>query len=206
VIGDSITCGYGNEGPNMDCHYSPDTENHSLSYSAVAARALAAELVTIAWSGKGIVYNYDTDTNDPLPALYDRTIPNEADSTWDFSVLPDAVLINLGTNDFSTDGDPSPELFHERYTAFLEHIRAKYADALILCTVGPMLSGDDLVAARSGIAAAVQARNDAGDQQVQAWELNIANDAPGCDWHPSVATHQAMADALVAKLTTELDW
>jgi lysophospholipase L1-like esterase len=206
IIGDSITCGYGNEGADTSCGYTPETENHYLSYAAVSARALDADLITVAWSGKGIVYNYDTDTNEPLPTLYDRTVPTEGDSQWDFSVVPEAVVINLGTNDFSTDGDPTPELFHDEYAAFLEHLRFRYPAAFILCTVGPMLSGADLDAARAGIAAAVQTRNDAGDASVEAWEMNIVNDSPACDWHPSIATHQLMADALVAKLREELGW
>jgi lysophospholipase L1-like esterase len=206
VIGDSITCGYGNEGANESCPFSPETENHNQSYAAVAARALEADLSTVAWSGKGIIYNYGEDTLEPLPELYDRAIPSETDSQWDFGFIPDAVVINLGTNDFSTDGDPSPELFRDSYATFLEHIRSKYPQASIFCTVGPMLGGDDLNAARAGIAAAVGVRNAAGDDHVEAWEMDIANDSPGCDWHPSIATHQAMADALTAKLREALDW
>jgi lysophospholipase L1-like esterase len=206
VIGDSISCGYGNEGETATCGFSADTENHYQTYGAIAARALDAEIVTIAWSGKGIVNNYGEDVADPLPALYDRTLPGDASSQWDFSVAPDAVVINLGTNDFSTDGDPSPELFRDSYIAFLEHLRAVYPQATLIGTVGPMLSGADLEAARAGIAAAVDARQAAGDAQVRVWELDIPNDSPGCDYHPDVNTHQAMATALVAELKAALSW
>jgi lysophospholipase L1-like esterase len=206
IIGDSITCGYGNEGDSAGCGFSADTENHYATYGAIAARTLDAELVTIAWSGKGIVYNYDTDTNDPLPALYDRALPTQNGSTWDFSWLPEAVVINLGTNDFSTDGDPTPELFRDEYTTFLAHLREVYAEAYILCTVGPLLGGTDLDAARAGIAAAVAARTSAGDAQLGVWEMNISNDDPGCDYHPGLATHEAMGNALVTELKTRLGW
>jgi hypothetical protein len=37
---------------------------------------------------------------------------------------------------------------------------------------------------------------------VEHWEMNISNDNPGCDYHPSIPTHQLMADALVQELTT----
>jgi lysophospholipase L1-like esterase len=206
VIGDSISCGYGNEGETATCSFSADTENHYQTYGAIAARSLDAEIVTIAWSGKGIVNNYGEDVTDPLPALYDRTLPGDASSQWDFSVAPDAVVINLGTNDFSTDGDPSPELFRDRYIAFLEHLRAVYPEATLIGTVGPMLSGADLDAARAGIAAAVAERQSAGDAQVRVWEIDIPNDSPGCDYHPDVNTHQAMATALVAELKDALGW
>ncbi len=206
LIGDSISCGYGNEGTSTSCGFSADTENHYATYGAIAARALNADLITVAWSGKGVVYNYDTDTVDPLPALYDRTLPTVADSLWDFSTPVDAVVINLGTNDFSTDDDPSPQLFQDRYVALLEHLRDVYPEAFILCTVGPLLSGSDLQAARDGIDAAIATRATAGDDALASWEMNISNDAPGCDWHPSLATHQAMADALVAELKKHLAW
>jgi lysophospholipase L1-like esterase len=206
IIGDSISCGYGNEGESASCGFSADTENHYMTYGAIAARALDAEVVTIAWSGKGIVYNYGDDTIDPLPVLYDRILPNTGGEDWDFSVQPDAVVINLGTNDFSTDNDPSPELFASEYEAFLEHLRGVYPDAFILCTVGNLLSGDDLNAARAGIVSAVQARSEAGDANVADWEMNVPNDNPGCDYHPSVPTHQLMADALVRELQSRLGW
>lgn len=206
IVGDSISCGYGNEGDSATCGFSAETENHYATYGAIAARALDAEVVTIAWSGKGVVYNYDTDTTDPLPALYDRSLPSDANSTWSFGTQPDAVVINLGTNDYSTEGDPSMELFQEHYVRLLERLRSHYPDAFILCTVGPLLNGADLAAARTGIDAAVDARTAAGDTRLASWEMNIGNDNPGCDYHPSVATHQAMADALVEQLRVHLDW
>lgn len=207
IVGDSISCGYGNEGDSAACSFSPDTENHYATYGAMAARTLAAEVVTIAWSGKGVVHNYDTDKVDPLPALYDRILPSRASgSIWTFPIEPHAVVINLGTNDFSTDDDPSPELFQARYVDFLAHLRDKYPNTFILCTVGPLLSGPDLEAARSGIAAAVATRRAAGETNLEVWEMNIGNENPGCDYHPSVSTHQLMADALVEQLRLNLGW
>ena len=110
VLGDSITCGYGDEGTDQSCNFSPETENHYLTYESIVARKLGAELSTIAWSGKGVIYNYGDDTNEPLPTLYGRTIPTE-DGDWTFAWQPDVVLINLGTNDVSTDNDPTEAQF-----------------------------------------------------------------------------------------------
>lgn len=206
IVGDSITCGYGNEGTTPSCGFSADTENHYLTYGALAARELEADVSTVAWSGKGIIYNYGEDTTDPLPSLYGRTLPGDAASEYDFAQIPDAVVINLGTNDFSTDGDPTAEAFEAAYSNLLSRIRDHYPDAFVLCTVGPLLSGEDLNAARAGISAAVAAREAQGDLRVKSWEMNLSNDAPGCDWHPSLGTHQAMATALVGELRAELGW
>jgi lysophospholipase L1-like esterase len=206
VIGDSISCGYGNEGADTSCTFSAETENHYLTYGAIAARALDAELTTVAWSGKGVVNNYDTDTNDPMPALYKRTLPDDANSRWDFSAKPHAVVINLGTNDFSTDGDPTTETFRDGYVDLVGQVREGAPDAFIVCTVGNMLTGADLDAARAGIHAAVDALRAAGDEKIAAWDMEVPNDDPGCDWHPKVATHELMAAALVAELKQQLKW
>lgn len=200
LIGDSVSTGYGNEGESPTCGFSADTQNHHATYGALAARALGAELSTIAWSGKGVVYNYDTDTVEPMPALYGRTLPAEPESSFDFSSEPDAVVINLGTNDYSTDGDPEESLFAAEYAALLGRVRAAYPAAFILCTVGPLLNGADLTAARAGIAAGVAAFEAAGGSNVRVWEMDVPNTDPGCDYHPGLATHQAMADALTAEL------
>jgi hypothetical protein len=211
VIGDSITCGYGNEGADMNCGFTPETENHYATYAALSARDVGADLVTVAWSGKGMVCNYGDDASscvDPLPDRYDLTLPDQPASVWDFSYQPHAVIINLGTNDFSTNDDPTQMEFEDAYAAFLEHLRSKYADAWILCTIGPMLSGSDLDAARTDIAGAVTQRTQAGDAKVKTFELTPQDgaDGYGCDWHPSLATHEKMATVLTAELKSTLGW
>jgi lysophospholipase L1-like esterase len=212
IVGDSITCGYGNEGADQYCGFTPDTENHYLTYGAIAARSLEAELVTVAWSGKGVVCNYgdaaDSCTN-PLPVYYDRVLPDRPDLEWDFaSYQPDAVVLNLGTNDFSTDVDPSQAEFEDAYRSFLEHIRSKYPTAYLLCTNGPMLTDPDLSTVRGYIDNVVQALNSAGDSRVGSFEITPQDgtNGYGCDWHPSLVTHQNMATELEAALRRALGW
>lgn len=75
-IGDSITCGYGDEGPNATCPYDvpirqalnengqledvkiPETQNIYLAYGSIAARRLGAQATTLCFSGKGVALNY----------------------------------------------------------------------------------------------------------------------------------------------------
>ncbi|MBN1605643.1 MAG: endo-1,4-beta-glucanase [Polyangiaceae bacterium] len=206
VVGDSISAGYGNEGPNTSCPFSADTENHYASYGAVLARALGAELQTVAWSGRGVVKNYNGEPGDPMPVLFERTLPEEQSSRWDFSRVPQAVVVNLGTNDFSTEPDPSADTFVAAYRALLERVRSVYPSAFVLCTVGPMLGGEDLSRARRGIADAVRQRRASGDDRVVAYEMQTPNPSPGCDWHPSTATHARMAEELGGELRRELGW
>ena len=103
------------------------------------ARSLSAEISTVAWSGKGIYYNYGVDRVEPLPTLYDRTISTDKSHLWNFSWQPEVVVINLGTNDYSGSPKPTPTQFTTAYQTFLEHLRSKYANAFILCVSGPML-------------------------------------------------------------------
>jgi len=114
------------------------------------------------------------------------------------------VLINLSTNDYSTASRPTDEAFVGAYVAFLGHLRSKYSQAFILCTVGPMLGGGALATARQNIATAIAARVDAGDTRVKAYELKATNASPGCDYHPSLTTHAAMAAELEAELRANL--
>ena len=206
VVGDSISCGYGNEGDSASCSFSADTENHYLTYGAVLARSFDAELSTVAWSGKGVVINYGGELSTTMPQLYERAIPTDSTSVWNFAWQPQAVIINLATNDYSTDNDPPDDEFIAGYVDLLETIRGRYSDAFILCTLGPLLSGTDLATARANIQQAVDLRREAGDENIATYELNADNPDPGCDWHPSIDTHAAMANELSAPIADALGW
>ncbi len=203
VIGDSISCGYGNEGI-PPCSFSAGTENHYLTYGAIAARALGAELSTVAWSGKGLLYNYGDDKSMPMPALYARAIPTE-DGTWDFAWQPDVVVINLGTNDFSTDGDPTSELFVSAYVSFLVQLREIYPESYLL-PVAPLLASSEAARVSGYIRSAVDQRHAAGDPKIGFADINIPATGSGCDGHPNVETHAQMAEQLVRELQSRLGW
>jgi lysophospholipase L1-like esterase len=208
IFGDSITAGYGNEGTSTDCPFSAETENHYLTYGALLARQFNAELSTVAWSGKGIVSNYGGDKSTFLPQMLDRAIPSSETSVWDYSLAAPAqlVIVNLGTNDYSTDNDPTTADFVAGYTAMLQTIRTRYPGAFILCTNGPLLSGEDLSTVRTNIQAAVDQLSSGGDSAIRAFELQPENPSPGCDWHPSLATHEAMAAELATPIQSFLGW
>ena len=203
IIGDSITCGYGNEGTDP-CNFSAKTENHYLTYGAVAARALGAELSTVAWSGKGVVNNYGDDVNEPMPQIYDRLLASDG-APWSFAWQPDVVVINLGTNDFSTDGDPPEGVFVPAYVQFLAHLRDVYPDAFILA-IAPSLWGAEADMVAGYLQSAVDQRHTAGDPDVAFADVNVDWIGSGCNGHPSVATHAAMGAELAQTLQTQLGW
>ncbi|MFK8000044.1 MAG: SGNH/GDSL hydrolase family protein [Polyangiales bacterium] len=204
VVGDSITAGYGVDGADRNCSFSAETENHFLTWGAIAARTLGAELSAVAWSGKGVVHNFGDDREQPMPTLYDRTIATEAGSEG--GVRPaDVVVINLGTNDYSTSGDPSEDEFVPEYVRLLEEVRVFHPDALIACTVGPPLGNADMARARSAIDAAMAIRREAGDAQLRWVDLDGFSDW-GCDSHPGDETQALLAEDLVTFLRAELGW
>jgi lysophospholipase L1-like esterase len=206
VVGDSISCGYGNEGTTPECRFSPATENHYASYGAVLARTLGAELSTVAWSGRGVVRNYAGSPGEHLGALYGRTLPESPASRWSQRESNDLVIVNLGTNDFSTEPDPDAGAFARGYVALLEQIRRNNPSAFVLCTIGPMLGGSDLERAQAAIAAAVKHRRAAGDARVAAHRMTTGNENPGCDWHPGIATHRRIAAELAVPVRAALGW
>jgi lysophospholipase L1-like esterase len=207
IVGDSITCGYGTLGKLADSDCFP-TESHWDTYGAVAARALGAELSTVATSGQGAYRNYGGDMMNTMPMVYDRTLTNAATPTWDFRVMPQAVMINLGTNDISNGkGDPGTP-FRDAYLGLVQNIRSKYPQALIVCLIGPLLSGSELDTIRAHISAVVAARRTAGDTNIEFFDQIAAqtSEKAACQYHPNPAENQLMADLLAAELRTRLHW
>jgi lysophospholipase L1-like esterase len=207
-IGDSITCGYGNEGTDQNQHFTTKNENASLAYGALTAKLLGADPVTIAWSGKGILRNYGGDTTETMGDIYSRILPYNSSLLWDDSKwIPHVVVINLCTNDFSI-GIPEREEFINAYASFADVIRSKFPDADIYCAVGPMLSGDNLTAAKDYINSIVTEKTASGDQKIHFIEfpVQLYENGFGEDWHPSLITHKLMADQLSAQIKADLGW
>ena len=210
VIGDSISAGYGNEAPNQQAKFSPQTQNAALSYGALAARALGAEYHCIAWSGK-LLWPHNT-----LTEVYDRVLPNQRDTIWNPAQTgwsPEVILINLGTNDFAGK-NPEEEGWVNAYIDFVTKLRTQHPQAMIYAAVGPMLSDPHSPSKNAlstirrylqRIAAHFQKQ---GDSRVQLIEFATqrGDDGFGADWHPSLKTHRIMADKLIQTLKNDLQW
>lgn len=207
IIGDSISCGFGNEGADEWCAFSPETENHYISYGAITGRNLGAAVDTIAVSGRGVVYNYGGNTVDPMPVLYERSLAFDETSRWHFSPSAvDAVIINLGTNDFTIQPNPSEAIFGGAYEALLKRVRANYPQAFILCLTPTLLAGEEQAEAGAYVQRAVDEFRAAGDTRIKAHTLKFVSTGWGCARHPSRATHAAMAEALTIELKALLGW
>lgn len=203
-IGDSITAGYGNEAKSAEEHYSPATSNAWLAWGAVTARALDADLTSLAISGSWLQKN---DAGKPvMPEVWTRTMPFTKSEPWDLSrSIPDVVVVNLGTNDKSKPIEEAP--WRDAYTGFIGQLRTAFPAAHIFLCIGPMSHGPQgcIVPFNAAIAADFAAK---GDAKIHAVPLAMQkqSDGIGADWHPSVKTHQLMADVISAEIRKQLGW
>lgn len=209
VIGDSISCGYGNEGKVKEEHFKPDTENAYLTYGALTARELNADFHDIAWSGRKMW------PDNTIPEIYDLALPEDKTSTWNLKdSIPDVIVINLATNDFGNK-NPDQKGWTEAYSAFIQRLRGRAPKARIYCTVGPMMTDNwppnnkALTTVKSYLVEVLRLRASVGDDNIRVIEFETqdeARDGIGSDWHPNLKTHRKMADVLEAAIRSDLKW
>ena len=212
-IGNSITCGYGTEGGNRDERFRPDTENNYKSYAAILARAFSADAHFIAHSGKGVVRNYGdedpvSDPRETMPGHYGRTLDNDPSLSWDFSQWKaDCVVINLGTNDFSTMPHPDRDSFLSAYKQLISEVRITHGTVPVFCVVGPMINEPCFTYVKE---LTRYFRNEGNDDQVYFSGLpdNLLNQDEdlGSDWHPSYRGQQKIAAQLLVPIATVKEW
>ncbi|AKV04087.1 hypothetical protein AKJ09_10750 [Labilithrix luteola] len=212
IVGDSISCGYGVLGTEPTCAFGADTESEPSAYGNLTAQALGASHTTIAYSGIGMVRDFGGASVDQMPDRYGRALADDPTSVWNGSEEPDAIVVNLGTNDFQAT-EPGP-IFQTTYETFLGTLRTKHPNAVIVATLSPMISdyypegGNFRTLARGYIQGAVATRNAQGDAKVSflEFDLQTGEDGYGCDFHPNVVTHQKMSAKLVSVLKNQLGW
>lgn len=210
-IGDSITTGYGNEGESPDCWFTPDTQNAEKSYAAVTAKALDAQYALIALSGLGVIRNLraDSDVSSQTAIDFiDRALGLNPFVVWSpEQETPDAVVINLGTNDYSSLPFPADEDFVEAYVALIRAVRARYPQAHIFAVAGPLMLGPAPRVIESSVEQYRAAANDVLVTYVLI-EDNLERSAKdfGCDWHPNEHGHQKIAAQLAPVIADQLGW
>lgn len=216
-VGDSVTCGYGADVATTTpdaYHFTAANEDGWNAFAAVAARELDAEQSVVCASGRGMYRAFEGAIRPSVPALWERLTPEQEPLVrWEPSrFVPDAVIVNLGTNDFSPGGVDA-DAYEHAATAFLTRLRAVYPRAVLIAALGPMLSDDwppgerAWSMARRRLTAAVEARHAAGDPDVYGL-LFTPQRGPlyGEDWHPTRATQQQLAAEVVRELRRHFAW
>ncbi len=191
-VGDSITAGY------------TDSKWALSDYAWLTGELLHSEHTQIAYSGICLVDNLQCNVpgssigmSRQFFKLQPVGYPNSPD--WDFSrYQPNAVVINLGTNDNALQVDDTT--FQNAYIAFLQGIRAKYPNAQIF--VLETFSALKVVPTQN----AVNAVNNAGDANVHYIDTTgwVTSSDLNDSVHPSDAGHIKIANRLAPILSSYL--
>jgi len=207
-IGNSITCGYGNEG-TLGESFGPTTENHFLTYAAISSRNFNARHMAVSRSGIGIYRNYGGPAggnSDCMTNLYSRIFLYDEEPLYGFAVQPDVVCINLGTNDFSTTGGDSA-LYVSNYLRLIDTLQARYTNPEIVCLLGSMMSGETLSEVRTYLQFIADSAGNRGKGNVSFCEMSTQGAfGYGVDYHPTVPQHEKNAAELTDYLKSLMNW
>lgn len=205
-IGDSITCGFGNEGKEGDA-FTTGTENPLKAYAVLTAEKLCAEATLLSWSGIGIISSYvDPDVEVPntgvlVPMVYpyvDYSL--QCRMGWERKEFDFAsedcnlIVINLGTNDssYTRNHEARKAEFQTAYTKFLHYLCDKYDKVPIVCVAGAMnsLLNTEIASAAEEVAGEGYA------VYYMEFAPADAEDGEGAVGHPSLLRHEKMAEQL----------
>lgn len=209
--GNSITAGYAIE--DTTGRDSPDSiyTNNYLSYAAITARHFDAQYHCICKSGIGVTVSWDSVI---MPEMFNRLIPTDGASKWDFSFYtPDVIVINLLQNDswlvnlnehieFKKrfgNTPPEDEFLIHAYQKFVTSIRKQYPNASIICTLGSM---DAVKVGSKWINYIKSAVANLKDQKIYTHFMPYIEASA----HPSVQDQQIMANSLIQFIDENIDW
>lgn len=207
-IGNSITCGMGNDLKEIPCGNGSkwyDQHNAYWSYASITARALGADFMLSSISGAGIYRNWNS--NGPtVPQQYESAyLRIDSSRKWNFNTFtPDIVTIALGTNDLSTgDGTTSrlpfdQEAFISEYLKFIGTIYAQYPDVQLVLLTSPMVSdkrSEVLYSSLQTIKSKAAGQNP-NRKAIQVFRFEAVS-STGCSGHPTIEEHKMMANQLV---------
>jgi lysophospholipase L1-like esterase len=201
VIGDSISCGYGNEAL-LEEHNPMDKQNAYLTYGAIAARKLNAEAQIIAWSGRKLFPDHT------IVEVYDRALPGQENPKADLAGwAPGVVLIDLGTNDFrDRKNEPDQQGWINAYKGFIQRIRKTAPDSFVFVASGSMGVAPDWDAWARTVVADLQQAGDKKIAYLRFAQQDGKNDGLGGDYHPNLKTHAKMAEKLVQEIGNAVGW
>ncbi len=203
-IGDSFTVGYGNTAPGQQCtgQQVHDLTDTSQAFGPLTARALDADYRISAFSGFGVVRNYDGNVpSQSLLTIYPRAIPGtDTPAAVDPAWRPQLIVINLGGNDFSTalkPGEPWANAdalktdYHIRYVAFVSDLAVRQPQARFIL-MGADLFYTEVEKVRSQLAVTLPNRV----TSLRFTGLDLA----GCHGHPSLADHRLLAKQMASEI------
>jgi len=221
LIGDSITCGFGNLRKNLGdylkCVMPPngwrDYEDFLKALPSLAGASFAAEVHTQCISNIGVTRNGDTlAKTTPYNASHymHRALPTlpGAEFEWDYSSwVPDIGVINLGTNDYDLSqfvaAAPPLAVFQAALSSFVKGYVSRYQGKLaaLVLVCGPMTSQQCPAvagAAQDVSAAFPKLKVRYADVKLEKLE--------GCILHPDTAGDERMLEQLTPVIKELTSW
>ena len=173
------------------------------------ARYFGADYTLIAHSGRGAARNYgdrNTVSENTMADRLGNTFDESPLPAWNFTASPyrpDIIVINLGSNDFSTEPHPSREEFAAAYTRILRTLRDAYGDTPPILCVAPRVGEPAFTFIRDICRAAV-VRN----LHFTAVLPGYCNDGSdlGASAHPNYTGQRKLAMLLIPYVSTLTGW
>lgn len=212
-IGNSITCGYGTEGASRHNKFHPSTENVNQSYALITSNAFNAECHVIAHSGMGVVRNYGDKNKisvdrSTMPIRFNQVLDTENRMLWDFSLWkPNAVIINLGTNDYSTKPHPDDTVFCKTYELLVKKVQTVYGNIPIFLICGPLIDEPAYTNIKS-----LADNMKRSDSQLNIYFIGIpkallnSTSDLGSDSHPSYQGQLKIAKHIIPIISNVMSW
>ncbi|WP_396170197.1 GDSL-type esterase/lipase family protein [Flavobacterium sp.] len=216
LIGDSITCGFGNDDSTIPCGTGDwyDQHNAYWAYGPVLSRALDIDYVLSSVSGYGMYRNWnDEHIEEPIiPEVYENLYLNKDSSKpYDFKFQPDLVSICVGTNDLSNGDGKKPRLpfneekFVSNYINFIKTVYQHAPNTRIVLLNSPMVSGEKNLTFVKCLKKVIQVfENDTIHKRIELFEFQPMT-PKGCGYHPNIADDKVMADQLIPYFKKLLD-
>lgn len=215
-IGDSITCGFGNDESDKKCGEGQwfDQHNAYYAYGPILSRMLNADYLLSSVSGYGMYRNWNTEQWEEsiLPDVYDHLYLRKSEAAlFADEYQPDLVSICLGTNDLSEGDGTKTRLpfnrykFVGNYIELIQKIYRKYPNTRIVLLNSPMVSGERNKEFMQALHLVKEFfKEDPAHKPIEIFEFKEMKPA-GCGYHPSIADDQQMADELYSTFKNLLE-
>lgn len=180
------------------------THKHRSLISYLLLQAVDADCHQVAWSGFGVVRNC-CGGNRYMPEIYNRTLATVDRGDWQGRAdgwQPDAVVINLGTNDGlppPESNDPVLDSYRTTYQDMLRSVEAWYGqDTVVFLACGPMSGAYCPQVDR------IIAENPTRMKLAFLDQRNLIIE--GCCGHPSAADNALMAERSTREIREVMGW
>ena len=199
-IAASSSTGYGNLGSPSSSGKTTENSDCLQGFAFLTAQALNADVNFFSASGWGCAFSKWTSPNSANVADEYKYVDFNSKVPWIHGYyVPDVVVVNLGTNDWSyinaattnEERDARMTAFQRKYISFLTDLHNYYPDAQIIVLYG-LMNESSIYEITEAIVKTAQI---AIPNLVS---IKINGDARGYNSHPSVASHKEIAEKLTS--------